>query len=175
MAGICDRMMMSCYCWILLGPAARKTHDLRATGRRTAALCHQGKNQPEFRMQPYGHLYQPHHSVSRKSFMIFFAKFLSNVSHLSGILFCFVQEKKLQSVNFQGVKEREWTLDSPVRYIKIVGGPANKEGLLLGLKNGQVSKIFLDNPFPVELLKISVPIRCLDLSSSRQKVDDRPL
>jgi intraflagellar transport protein 122 len=24
---------------------------------------------------------------------------------------------------------------SPVRYIKIVGGPANKEGLLLGLKN----------------------------------------
>lgn len=82
----------------------------------------------------------------------------------------FFQEKKLQSVNFQGVKEREWTLDSPVRYIKIVGGPANKEGLLLGLKNGQVSKIFLDNPFPVELLKISVPIRCLDLSSSRQKV-----
>lgn len=73
-------------------------------------------------------------------------------------------------MNFQGVKEREWTLDSPVRYIKIVGGPANKEGLLLGLKNGQVSKIFLDNPFPVELLKISVPIRCLDLSSSRQKV-----
>jgi hypothetical protein len=77
-------MMMSCCCWILLGPAARKTHDLRATGRRTAALCHQGKNQPEFRMQPYGNLYQPHHSVSRKSFMIFFAKFLSNVSHLSG-------------------------------------------------------------------------------------------
>ncbi len=81
-----------------------------------------------------------------------------------------LQEKKLQSVNFQGVKEREWTLESPVRYIKIVGGPANKEGLLLGLKNGQVSKIFLDNPFPVELLKISVPIRCLDLSTSRQKV-----
>ncbi|XP_046449261.1 intraflagellar transport protein 122 homolog [Daphnia pulex] len=69
-----------------------------------------------------------------------------------------------------GVKERKWTLDSPVRYIKIVGEPANKEGLLLGLKNGQVSKIFLDNPFPVELLKISVRIRCLDLSSSRQKV-----
>ena len=52
--------------------------------------------------------------------------------------FICLQEKKLQSVNFQGIKEREWTLDSPVRYIKIVGGPANKEGLLLGLKNGQV-------------------------------------
>jgi hypothetical protein len=41
---------------------------------------------------------------------------------------------------------------------------------LLGLKKGQVSKIFLDNPFPLELLKINVPIRCLDLSSSRQKM-----
>lgn len=83
-------------------------------------------------------------------------------------------------------------MDSPVRYIKIVGGPANKEGLLLGLKNGQVSllntffflsslfhchsfagqvsKIFLDNPFPVDLLRINVPVRCLDLSSSRKKV-----
>jgi intraflagellar transport protein 122 len=52
--------------------------------------------------------------------------------HICLGFFCFVQEKKLQSVNFQGVNEREWTLDSPVRYIKFVGGPANKEGL----KNG---------------------------------------
>ena len=76
----------------------------------------------------------------------------------------------MQSVNFQGVKEREWTLESPVRYIKIIGGPANKEALLVGLKNGQVSKIFLDNPFPVDLLKINMAIRCLDLSHSRRKV-----
>lgn len=49
-----------------------------------------------------------------------------------------LQEKRLQCLNFVGNKEREWQMDSLIRYIKVVGGPANREGLLLGLKNGQV-------------------------------------
>ena len=61
-------------------------------------------------------------------------------------------------------------MESLIRYIKVVGGPADKEGLLLGLKNGQVLKIFLDNPFPVLLLKVPSPIRCLDLSASRHQL-----
>ena len=52
----------------------------------------------------------------------------------------------------------------------MVGGPAEREGLLLGLKSGQVLKIFLDNPFPVQLLSINAAIRCLDLSASRQRI-----
>jgi hypothetical protein len=51
-----------------------------------------------------------------------------------------------------------------------VGGPPEREGLLLGLKNGQILKIFIDNPFPVNLLQISSAIRCLDLSASRAKL-----
>ena len=61
-------------------------------------------------------------------------------------------------------------LESLVRYIKVVGGPSQKEGLLLGLKNGQILKIFIDNPFPVVLLTINSAIRCLDLSASRAKL-----
>ncbi|KAG8240368.1 hypothetical protein J437_LFUL002509, partial [Ladona fulva] len=80
------------------------------------------------------------------------------------------QEKKLQCLNFQGAKEREWEMESLIRYIKMVGGPPNREGLLVGLKNGQVLKIFLNNPFPVYLLKVAAGIRCLDLSSSRRKL-----
>ncbi|XP_076048143.1 intraflagellar transport protein Oseg1 [Oratosquilla oratoria] len=80
------------------------------------------------------------------------------------------QEKRLQCLSFGGLKEREWQMESLIRYIKVVGGPANREGLLLGLKNGQVLKIFIDNPFPVPMLKIPSAIRCLDLSSSRHKL-----
>lgn len=34
-------------------------------------------------------------------------------------------------------------MDSFIRYIKVTGGPIGKEGLLLGLKNGQVTSLFL--------------------------------
>ncbi len=84
-------------------------------------------------------------------------------------------DKKLALYDFNGVKEREWTLEAVIRYIKVVGGPAGREGLLVGLKNGAVSRIFVDNPFPVLLIRHRSSIRCLDLSASRRKlalVDD---
>ncbi|XP_074646999.1 intraflagellar transport protein 122 homolog [Tubulanus polymorphus] len=84
------------------------------------------------------------------------------------IILC--QEKRLQCMSFQGVKEREWLMESLIRYIKVIGGPAGKEGLLVGLKNGQILKIFIDNPFPITLLKQNTSIRCLDMSCSRKKL-----
>jgi intraflagellar transport protein 122 len=74
-------------------------------------------------------------------------------------------EKKLQLFNFQGRKEREWVLEAVIRYIKVVGGPPGREGLLVGLKSGTVMKIFVDNPFPIQLIKQRAAIRCLDLSA----------
>ncbi|XP_025019210.1 intraflagellar transport protein 122 homolog isoform X2 [Python bivittatus] len=84
------------------------------------------------------------------------------------IILC--QEKKLQCLSFNGTKEREWLMESLIRYIKVIGGPPGREGLLVGLKNGQILKIFVDNPFAIVLLKQSTAVRCLDMSASRNKL-----
>ena len=70
----------------------------------------------------------------------------------NNIILC--QEKKLQMMNFSGSLEREWILESLIRYIKVIGGPPSQESLLVGLKNGHILKIFVDNPFPVPLIKV---------------------
>ncbi|XP_061187800.1 intraflagellar transport protein 122 homolog isoform X3 [Saccostrea echinata] len=84
------------------------------------------------------------------------------------IILC--QDKRLQCYSFQGIKEREWLMESLIRYIKVIGGPSGREGLLVGLKNGQIMKIFVDNAFPIMLLKQSTSVRCLDVSASRTKL-----
>ncbi|XP_041348420.1 intraflagellar transport protein 122 homolog [Gigantopelta aegis] len=84
------------------------------------------------------------------------------------IILC--QEKRLQCLSFSGTKEKEWLMESLIRYIKVIGGPSGREGLLVGLKNGQIMKIFVDNPFPILLLKQNTSVRCLDLSCTRSKL-----
>lgn len=84
------------------------------------------------------------------------------------IILC--MESKLQMYNFSGEKEREWALDSLIRYIKVVGGPVGKEGLLVGLKSGHILQIFVDNAFPISLIKHTTSIRCLDISMNRKKI-----
>ncbi|RMB99073.1 hypothetical protein DUI87_24619 [Hirundo rustica rustica] len=84
------------------------------------------------------------------------------------IILC--QEKRLQCLSFSGVKEREWLMESLIRYIKVIGGPPGREGLLVGLKNGQILKIFVDNVLAIVLLKQSTAVRCLDMSASRNKL-----
>lgn len=54
--------------------------------------------------------------------------------------------------------------------MQVVGGPVGREGLVVGLKSGHILKIFVDNPFPIALLRHSASIRCLDLSASRNKL-----
>ncbi|KAG8546160.1 hypothetical protein GDO81_019675 [Engystomops pustulosus] len=80
------------------------------------------------------------------------------------------QEKRLQCLSFKGVKEREWMMESLIRYIKVIGGSSGREGLLVGLKNGQILKIFVDNLFAITLLKQATSVRCLDMSASRNKL-----
>ncbi|KAI8907280.1 WD40-repeat-containing domain protein [Gorgonomyces haynaldii] len=82
------------------------------------------------------------------------------------VLLC--HDKKLQLFNFFGEKEREWSLDNVIRYLKVIGGPKAREGLLVGLKDGSILKIFVDSPFPIPILKHQFPIRCIDLNLDRK-------
>ncbi|KAF4638299.1 WD domain, G-beta repeat-containing protein [Toxoplasma gondii] len=77
---------------------------------------------------------------------------------------------KLQLYSLAGTFEREWNLGSVIRYIKVVGGPPASEGILAGLKNGQVVEIFTNNPIPVTLVKQTHSIACLDISLQRTKL-----
>lgn len=72
-------------------------------------------------------------------------------------------ENKIQQYDFTGKKEREWVLEAFIRYIKVTGGVQGKEGLLVGLKNGAVLQIFVNNPFAIPLIQQNSPIRCLDI------------
>lgn len=61
-------------------------------------------------------------------------------------------------------------MEYSVRYIKVIGGPVGKEGILIGLRSGHVFQIFVDSAFPVQLIKQSNSIRYVDLSLQRQKL-----
>ncbi|RLN15216.1 hypothetical protein BBJ28_00011620 [Nothophytophthora sp. Chile5] len=95
---------------------------------------------------------------------------------VTSLHFILCQKQKLQQYDFSGRKEREWVLEALIRYIKVTGGAPGHEGLLVGLKDGSVWQIFINNPFPIPLIQQSSPISCLDISAKYVKklavVDD---
>lgn len=68
-------------------------------------------------------------------------------------------ERKFQLYTLEAELVREWQLDATIRYIKVLGGSPGRDGLLVGLKSGDVLKIFVDNPFPIHVLTHGAPIR----------------
>lgn len=84
------------------------------------------------------------------------------------IMFCSKEELHLYS--FDGLRQRTWQLDAPVSYIKVDGGAEGREGVLVCLNNGIVLKIFVDNPFPLELTKKQDNVICASLSLNRDKI-----
>jgi intraflagellar transport protein 122 len=49
----------------------------------------------------------------------------------------------------------------------VCGGPRGGEGLLIGMKNGLIVKVWINSNYPSKLYKHTSGIRCLDISSSR--------
>ncbi|CAF3399258.1 unnamed protein product, partial [Rotaria sp. Silwood2] len=80
------------------------------------------------------------------------------------------QDKRLHCFNFSGEEIRVWQMDSPIRYLKLIGGPSDYESVLIGLKNGGVYQVFVNNPFPQLLAKQNGVIFCVDMNINRTKV-----
>lgn len=84
------------------------------------------------------------------------------------IVFC--SDKKLLSLTMTGEIEREWVVDSQIRYLKVLGGASGNEAMLAGLRNGLILKFFLNNPFPVEVYRIPGVVRCVDINLNHSKL-----
>jgi len=82
----------------------------------------------------------------------------------------FTKDNKIQVYNLLGELEREWILDDKVTFLKTIGGPAKREHFLVGLANGQVLKIFIDNSFPILLYRASSAVVKCDINVSKKKL-----
>ena len=54
--------------------------------------------------------------------------------------------------------------------MKTIGGPPKREHAIVGLTNGQVLKIFVDNSFPIQLYRSTVGISKCDINVSKKKL-----
>lgn len=97
-------------------------------------------------------------------------KFECNLFVITSDNLVLCQDKRLECLNLKGEKIREWLMEYPVRYIKVIGGPPNKEGILVGLKSGHVFQIYVDSSFPVLLIKQANSIRYVDISMHKLKL-----
>ncbi|CAM9228975.1 unnamed protein product, partial [Ascophyllum nodosum] len=86
----------------------------------------------------------------------------------SNIILC--EGNVLQLYDFAGIKIREWVLDAAICSARVGGGPAGGEAVLLGLQDGAVLQTFVNNAFPVELVKVTAPVICCAMSLHRRKI-----
>lgn len=54
--------------------------------------------------------------------------------------------------------------------MSFIGGPSRREALLVGLHNGDIFKIFSENPFPINLIHQNVSIKALNISCDFKKL-----
>lgn len=79
-------------------------------------------------------------------------------------------DKKIQLLSFTGILVREWIMEASIKNVKVISGPPKRESLMIGLQNGVVCRIFIDNSFPVVMVKQTTAIALVDISSDKQKI-----
>jgi intraflagellar transport protein 122 len=91
----------------------------------------------------------------------------TNLLAITSLHLVFCTGKVLELYTLDGLRQKVWVLESPANFLSVDGGPDGKEGLLLGLQSGAVIKVFVDNPFPLELTKRATPVVQLDINIYR--------
>lgn len=62
----------------------------------------------------------------------------------------------------------EWQFSAQISYMRLTGGPAGRECVLVGLSDGGAYKCFIHRDRPSLIVKHSGSIRCLDVSCDRR-------
>lgn len=89
---------------------------------------------------------------------------------ITGINILFFETNIAQMFSFDGVLLRQWSLESNITCVKISSGPEGKEGIILGLQNGLVCKLYIDNIAAIDITRRNSPIKCIDMSLNREKI-----
>ncbi|CAD8070453.1 unnamed protein product [Paramecium primaurelia] len=78
--------------------------------------------------------------------------------------------QKLIAFNFNGDMDRTWSFEASISFVSIQGGPPKRELVLVGLENGGIYKLFLDNSFPIQIHKVNTQIKYLTMSQTKRKL-----
>ena len=66
--------------------------------------------------------------------------------------------------------ERDWSFETDIKYLRVLGGAPKREGMLCGTRAGEIYIIYLDNQFPILLYTHEIPVRSLDINFNRKKL-----
>lgn len=81
-----------------------------------------------------------------------------------------VFDKKIQLLAFSDILVREWVMEAPIKFVRVISGPPKRESLVVALSNGVVVRIFIDNAFPIPIIKQTTSIKSVDMSADKKKI-----
>lgn len=81
-----------------------------------------------------------------------------------------VFDKKIQLLAFSDILVREWVMEAPIKFVRVISGPPKRESLIVALSNGVVVRIFIDNAFPIPIIKQTTSIKSVDMSADKKKI-----
>jgi intraflagellar transport protein 122 len=70
------------------------------------------------------------------------------------------RDNMMELYTLDGHRVRVWIFDEKISYVKVNGGLEGKEAIIVGISSGIIYKVFVDNPFPVELGKVVISFSC---------------